>query len=357
MSGNSFGKIFKITTWGESHGAGVGVVVEGCPAGLPLKDADIQKELDRRRTGQSKVTTARKEKDRIRIMSGLFQGKTTGTPISMWVENEDADASKYEIIKDLFRPGHADYSYYMKYGFRDYRGGGRSSARETAGRVAAGAIAKKLLARHNIKIIGFTRRIGPYSAKTVDYDEIENNIVRCPDAKIAEKMVEHILKTRKKGDSVGGVVEVVAEGVPPGLGEPVFDRLDADLAKALMSIPAVKGVEVGTGFASADMLGSQHNDAFIMSGKRVRTKTNNAGGILGGISNGEDIVVRMAVKPTSSILKEQETVTVKGKKAFIRVEGRHDPCVCPRAVPVAESMVALTLIDHYLRNQLSRLDK
>lgn len=356
MPGSSFGKIFKITTWGESHGPGVGVVVEGCPAGLSLKEQEVQQELDRRRTGQSKVTTARKELDRVRIMSGLFQGKTTGTPIAMWVENEDSDSSKYEIIKDLFRPGHADYTYLMKYGLRDYRGGGRSSARETVGRVAAGAIAKKLLQRYKIKIIGYTLRIGPYIAKTIDYDEIENNIVRCPDKKIADQMIEHILKLRKKGDSVGGVVEVVVKGVPPGLGEPVFDRLDADLAKALMSIPAVKGVEVGAGFASAEMMGSQHNDAFVMSGKRVSTKTNNAGGILGGISNGEDIVVRMAVKPTSSILKEQETVTVKGKKAFIRVEGRHDPCVCPRAVPVAESMVALTLIDHYLRNKLSRLD-
>jgi chorismate synthase len=356
MSGSSFGKIFKITTWGESHGPGVGVVVEGCPAGLPLKEQEIQKELDRRKTGQSKVTTARKELDRVRIMSGLFQGKTTGTPISMWVENEDSDSSKYEIIKDLFRPGHADYTYLMKYGLRDYRGGGRSSARETVGRVAAGAIAKKLLQRYKIKIIGYTLRIGPCIAKTIDYDEIENNIVRCPDKKIADQMIEHILKLRKQGDSVGGVVEVVAKGVPPGLGEPVFDRLDADLAKALMSIPAVKGVEVGSGFASAEMIGSRHNDAFVMSGKRVSTKTNNAGGILGGISNGEDIIVRMAVKPTSSILKEQETVTVKGKKAFIRVEGRHDPCVCPRAVPIAESMVALTLADHYLRNKLSRLD-
>ncbi|MBI4389935.1 MAG: chorismate synthase [Nitrospinae bacterium] len=357
MSGNTFGKIFKIATWGESHGPGIGVVVEGCPAGLPLKEADMQKEIDRRRTGQSKVTTTRKERDAVRILSGVFQGKTTGTPIALWVENEDADSSKYELIKDLFRPGHADYTYLMKYGFRDYRGGGRSSARETVGRVAAGAIAKKLLARHKIKIVGYTLQIGPHRAKTFDYGEIENNIVRCPDKKIAGKMVDHIMNARKKGDSVGGIVEVVAQGVPPGLGEPVFDRLDADLAKALMSIPAVKGVEVGSGFASVGLLGSQHNDAFVMSGKKVTTRTNNAGGILGGISNGADIVVRMAVKPTSSILKEQETVTVKGEKALIRVEGRHDPCVCPRAVPIAESMVALTLIDHYLRNKLSRLPK
>lgn len=357
MSGNSFGNIFKITTWGESHGPGVGVVVEGCPAGLSLKEQEVQKELDRRRTGQSKVTTARKELDRVRIMSGLFEGRTTGTPIAMWVENADSDSSKYEIIKDLFRPGHADYTYLMKYGLRDHRGGGRSSARETVGRVAAGAIAKKLLQHYKIKVIGYSLSIGPYRAKTIDYDEIENNIVRCPDKKAADQMIAHILKLRKKGDSVGGVVEVVAKGVPPGLGEPVFDRLDADLAKALMSIPAVKGVEVGSGFSSAGMTGSSHNDAFVMKGKRVSTRTNNAGGILGGISNGEDIIVRMAVKPTSSILKEQETVTTKGKKAFIRVEGRHDPCVCPRAVPIAESMVALTLIDHYLRNKLSRLDK
>lgn len=355
MSGNSFGKIFKISTWGESHGAGVGVVVEGCPAGLPLKEQEIQKELDRRRTGQSKVTTTRKEGDRVRIMSGVFQGKTTGTPISMWVENQDADSSKYETIKDLYRPGHADYTYDMKFGFRDYRGGGRSSARETVGRVAAGAIAKKLLKRHKIRVTGYTRQIGPCVARKIDLGQIEKNIVRCPDGKIAEKMIDHIMQARKRGDSVGGVVEVIAQGVPPGLGEPVFDRLDADLAKAVMSIPAVKGVEVGIGFEAANMLGSQCNDAFVMKGKKITTRTNHAGGILGGISNGADIVLRLVVKPTSSINKTQDTVTRQGKTARIRVEGRHDPCVCPRAVPIAEAMVALTLIDHYLRNQLSRL--
>ena len=355
MSGNSFGKIFKISTWGESHGAGVGVVVEGCPAGLPLKEQEIQKELDRRRTGQSKVTTTRKEGDRVRIMSGVFQGKTTGTPISMWVENQDADSSKYETIKDLYRPGHADYTYDMKFGFRDYRGGGRSSARETVGRVAAGAIAKKLLKRHKIRVTGYTRQIGPCVARKIDLGQIEKNIVRCPDGKIAEKMIDHIMQARKHGDSVGGVVEVIAQGVPPGLGEPVFDRLDADLAKAVMSIPAVKGVEVGIGFEAANMLGSQCNDAFVMKGKKITTRSNHAGGILGGISNGADIVLRLVVKPTSSINKTQDTVTRQGKTARIRVEGRHDPCVCPRAVPIAEAMVALTLIDHYLRNQLSRL--
>lgn len=355
MSGSTYGKVFKITTWGESHGDGVGVVVEGCPAGLPLKESDIQKDLDRRRTGQSKVTTTRKEGDKIIIMSGVFKGKTTGTPISMRVDNKDADSSKYELIKHLYRPGHADYTYDMKFGFRDYRGGGRSSARETVGRVAAGAIAKKLLARDKITVTGFTRQIGHLSATTVNFKEIEKNIVRCPDAKTAEKMVDAIMQARKNGDSLGGVVEVIAQGVPAGLGEPVFDRLDADLAKAVMSIPAVKGMEIGAGFQTATMTGSECNDVFVMKNKKVTTQTNNAGGILGGISNGMDIVVKLVVKPTSSINKAQDTITQKGKKAEIRVEGRHDPCVAPRAVPIAEAMVALTLIDHLLRNKTSQL--
>ena len=355
MSGSSFGKLFKITTWGESHGLGLGVVIEGCPAGLPIKESEIQLELNRRRTGQSKVTTTRKEGDQIQILSGVFKGKTTGTPISLLVKNEDADSSKYELIKDLYRPGHADYTYDMKYGFRDYRGGGRSSARETVGRVAAGAIAKKLLARERIKIIGFTRQVGKHIAKNIDYTEIENNIVRCPDNKIAEKMINSIMRARKKGDSLGGVVEVIAQGVPAGLGEPVFDRLDADLAKAVMSMPAVKGVEIGVGFQSAVMTGSECNDVFTMKNKKVITTTNNAGGILGGISNGMDIVIRLVVKPTSSINKAQDTVTQQGKKAEIRVEGRHDPCVATRAVPIAEAMVAITLIDHLYRNKSARL--
>ena len=355
MSGSSFGKLFKITTWGESHGRALGVVIEGCPAGLPLKESEIQLELNRRKTGQSKVTTTRKEGDQIQIMSGVFNGKTTGTPISLLVRNEDADSSKYELIKDLYRPGHADYTYDMKYGFRDYRGGGRSSARETVGRVAAGAIAKKLLAREKIKIIGFTRQVGKHIAGKIDYEEIENNIVRCPDVKMAEKMINAIMRARKKGDSLGGIVEVVAHGVPAGLGEPVFDRLDADLAKAVMCIPAVKGVEIGAGFKSATMTGSECNDEFVMKNKTAATATNNAGGILGGISNGMDIIVKLVVKPTSSINKAQNTVTQKGKKAEIRVEGRHDPCVAPRAVPIAEAMVALTLIDHFYRTKFSKL--
>lgn len=355
MAGNSFGQLFRITTWGESHGKGIGVVIDGCPAGLPLNEKDIQKELERRRTGQSKVTTTRREPDKIRIMSGVFAGKTTGTPISLLVENEDADSSKYDLIKDLYRPGHADFTYDMKYGFRDHRGGGRSSARETVGRVAAGAIAKKILAKHKVKVFAYTKQIGNLVAKKMDYSEIEKNIVRCPDKKIAEKMVSAILRVRKQGDSLGGIIEVVAQGVPAGWGEPVFDRLDADLAKALMCLPAVKGVEVGIGFEAARLKGSQCNDIFISKGKKIITKTNNAGGILGGISNGNDIVLRMVVKPTSSINKVQDTVTTTGKKAKIRVEGRHDPCVAPRAVPMAETMVALVLVDHLLRNQTSRM--
>ena len=355
MPGSSYGSLFKISTWGESHGEGIGVVVDGCPAGLPLKEADIQKELNRRKTGQSKVTTMRKETDRVRILSGIFKGKTTGTPIALWVENQDADSSKYEEIKHLFRPGHADFTYLMKHGFRDYRGGGRSSARETVGRVAAGAIARKLLARKRIKIIGYTKQIGPYTARKMDFKQIEKNIVRCPDKKMAQKMVEHILDARKKGNSVGGVVELVAKGVPAGLGEPVFDKLDADLAKAMMSIPAVKGIEFGIGFEAANMYGSECNDPYTVKGNKIITNTNNAGGIHGGISNGSDIVLRMVVKPTSSINRPQDTVTVDGKKAKIRVEGRHDPCVSPRAVPIAEAMMALTLIDHLMRNQFSQL--
>ncbi|MGP0565622.1 MULTISPECIES: chorismate synthase [unclassified Nitrospina] len=355
MPGNTFGQLFRISTWGESHGESIGVVIDGCPAGLPITAEEIQKELDRRRTGQSKVTTTRKEPDQIRILSGVFQGKTTGTPLAMMVENADADSSKYELIKHLYRPGHADFTYDKKYGFRDYRGGGRSSARETVGRVAAGAIAKKLLARHKIKVFAYTRQIGDLAMQSFSQREIENNIVRCPDKKMAERMVEAILQARKDGDSLGGVIEVVAKGVPAGLGEPVFDRLDADLAKGLMSLPAVKGVEVGIGFEAARLRGSEANDVFIAKNGKITTKTNNAGGVLGGISNGNDIVLRMVVKPTSSINREQDTVTQKGRKAKIRVEGRHDPCVAPRAVPMAEAMVALVLIDHLLRQKQAQL--
>ncbi|HWP49749.1 MAG TPA: chorismate synthase [Candidatus Limnocylindrales bacterium] len=358
MAGSSFGNLFVLTTWGESHGKAIGVVVDGCPAGLDLKEEDIQKELDRRRVGQSRVTSQRKEEDRVEILSGIFEGKTTGAPISMIVYNKDVDSSKYEPIKHLFRPGHADYTYQMKYGLRDYRGGARASARETVGRVAAGAIAKKILwEKEQIRIIGYTKQVGRFKAQKIDFSQIEQNLVRCPDPEVAKQMEEAIVQARKQGDSLGGIVEVVAQHVPPGLGEPVFDKLDADLAKALMSIPAVKGVEIGTGFAAAEMMGSEHNDPFTVIDGKIRTTRNHAGGILGGISNGEDIIVRMVVKPTSSILKTQPTVDIFGHPAEIRVEGRHDPCLCPRAVPVAEAMVALVLVDHWLRNKVSRFDK
>lgn len=353
MSGNTFGKIFCVTTWGESHGPGVGVVIDGCPAGLSLSEKDIQKELDRRRTGQSKVSTSRKEKDRAAIFSGVFKGKTTGAPISILVENHDADSSSYEKIKDLFRPGHADFTYNAKYGFRDYRGGGRSSGRETVGRVAAGAVAKKLLASHGMEIFGYTIQIHDVMVKKFDRKEIERNGVRCPDKHAGKLMVERILEFKDKGDSVGGIIEIRATGVPAGLGEPVFDKLDADLAKAIMSLGAVKGVEIGAGFRAADMLGSQNNDPFVSKDGVPGLESNNSGGILGGISTGADIILRAAVKPTPSISIAQRTVDAKGKERKLRVEGRHDPCICPRIIPGAESMVAITLADHFLRRRAS----
>jgi chorismate synthase len=355
MSGSSFGVLFRIQTFGESHGPGLGVTIDGCPAGLEFDEELIRRDLARRRVGQSKVTSQRQEEDEFQVLSGVFDGRTTGTPIGLIFYNRDADSSKYETIKQLYRPGHADFTYDAKYGFRDYRGGGRSSARETVGRVAAGAIAKMLLARAGVAITGFVAQIGPIAMETYDPEEIERNIVRCPDPAAAERMIEAILEARRDGDSLGGLVEVRAEGVPAGLGEPVFDRLDADIAKALMCIPAVKGVEVGAGFAVVARRGSENNDAFETRDGRIRTRTNNAGGILGGISTGEPIVVRMAVKPTSSILLEQETVTQAGEPTTVKVLGRHDPCVCPRAVPIAEAMVALVLADHLLRQRAARV--
>ncbi len=352
MSGNTFGSIFRVTTWGESHGLAVGVVIDGCPAGLPLSEKDIQKELDRRRSGRSKVTTARKERDSAVILSGVFKGKTTGVSISILVENQDIDSSAYEKIKGLFRPGHADFTYMKKYDFRDHRGGGRSSGRETVGRVAAGAVARKLLSSNGIDVFGYTTQIHDIVMGRFDRKEIEKNDVRCPDKEAAKLMVDKILHFKKMGDSVGGVVEVRAVGVPVGLGEPVFDKLDADLAKALVSIGAVKGVEIGAGFEAAKLLGSQNNDPITSTKTKV---SNNAGGILGGISSGADIVIRAAVKPTPSISKPQRTIDLKGRAKEIKVEGRHDPCICPRIVPVAESMVAIVIADHLLRNRVSRM--
>jgi chorismate synthase len=354
MAGNSFGSHVRITTFGESHGRAIGAVIDGVRPGLPIDIDYIQRELDRRRPGQSAVTTSRAEADRIEILSGVFEGKTTGTPVCMLIWNKDQKPQAYEKIKDMFRPGHAGFTYLAKFGVSDYRGGGRSSGRETAARVAAGAFAKKLLASRGIDIYAYTLEAGGIRARKFVRDQIEKNPLRAPDPGAARKMEKLILKMKKEGDSVGGIVEVVVRNPPAGLGDPVFDKLEADLAKALMSIGAIKGFEVGNGFAAARLRGSRNNDPMFLDRKsgRVRTRTNNAGGIAGGISNGEDIVVRIAVKPPSSIRKKQETVTVDGKPATISVEGRHDPCICPRVVPVAESMVALTIIDHLMRQRL-----
>ncbi len=356
MSGNTFGKIFKVTTWGESHGAALGVVVDGCPAELELSEAEIQHELDRRKPGVSEITTERKEADEVRILSGVFGGKTLGTPISMLVWNKDVDSSPYVAIKDIARPGQADFTYQMKYGIRDYRGGGRASARETVARVAAGAIAKKILAMHDIQILGHVVEIGGIVAKEVGIEELKTNVdknaVRCADLEAAEDMEALIKQVKAAGDSIGGIVEVIAFGVPTGLGEPVFDKLDAELAKALMSIGAVKGVEVGAGFAAARMKGSEMNDEFIIKEGRISTRTNSAGGILGGISTGAPVVCRIAVKPTPSISKPQRSVDMaKMEEVELKIKGRHDPCICPRIVPVAEAMVRLVLVDYLMRNE------
>lgn len=355
MSGNSIGAIFRVTTWGESHGEAVGAVIDGCPAGLELSPDDFEADMARRRPGQSLATTARAELDKVLILSGTFNGKTTGAPISLMIKNLDVDSSPYEPIKDIFRPGHADYTYLAKYGLRDHRGGGRASARETAARVAAGVVAKKILASAGISVLGFTKRLGGISAAAYDPEEIEKNPVRCPDATAAREMMAKIEEAKLRGESLGGVVEVVARGVPPGLGEPVFDKLDADIAKALVSIGAVKGVEFGAGFASADMPGSQCNDQMASKGGEIIWLSNNAGGILGGITSGQEIVVSLAVKPTSSISRPQRTVDTSGRERTIELAGRHDPAICPRIVPVAEAMVAIVLADHLLRQRASRL--
>ncbi|HWQ20664.1 MAG TPA: chorismate synthase [Methanotrichaceae archaeon] len=363
MSGSSFGTIFRITTWGESHGRAIGAIVDGCPAGMALSEDDIQKELDRRRPGQSKASTQRREEDRVEILSGIFEGRTTGTPISLLIWNKDAKSSAYDSIRDTPRPGHADYTYQARFGIRDHRGGGRSSARETAGRVAAGAIARKLLDQEGIYLAGYVTELGGIKADishAVDIlslrAEAESNPIRCPDPNAASRMMQLLNEVREGGDSLGGVVEVVARGVPPGIGDPVFDKLDADLAKALMSIGAVKAVEIGLGMKSARMRGSEMNDPIIFSDGKVGFETNNAGGILGGISTGEAIICRIAVKPTPSISRKQRTVNLSSNQpAEIEIKGRHDPAIPPRVVPVAEAMVALVLADHLLRSRAARL--
>lgn len=355
MPGNTFGHSFRITTWGESHGRALGVVIDGVPAGLLLDTEIVQKELDRRRPGQSAVSTPRSEADKVEILSGIFEGKTTGTPISMMVWNKDADSSSYDNIKDLPRPGHADYPYMEKYGIRDHRGGGRSSARETIGRVAAGAVAKEILSNFGIDIIAHVIELGGIRAKEMHFDtikaDLEKTPVRCADLEAAQLMLEKVGKAREEHESIGGVVEIIAIGLPPGIGEPVFDKLDADIAKAIMSIGAVKGVEIGIGNEAAQMKGSQMNDPFVLEDGKITAQTNNAGGILGGLSTGMPIICRASVKPTPSISKVQHTVNTKEmKNSEIIIKGRHDPTIPPRMIPVAEAMMALVLVDHMIRS-------
>jgi chorismate synthase len=354
---SQFGEIFRIATWGESHGGGVGVVVDGCPPRIELSEEDIQVDLDRRRPGQSEIVTPRKEEDKCRILSGVFQGRTLGTPISVMVMNKDARPEAYTEMETTYRPSHADYTYDAKYGIRNWQGGGRASARETIGRVAAAVIAKKVLKQLSteFEIVAYVKRIFDIEAavdpETVQFEAVESNIVRCPDPAVIEKMIELIKRFRSEGDSAGGVVECVVRGVPPGLGEPVFDKLESDLAKAMMSLPATKGFEIGSGFAGAAMRGSEHNDPFEMRDGRVRTTTNRSGGVQGGISNGEANIFRTAFKPTATITRKQQTVSTAHENTELAARGRHDPCVLPRAVPMVEAMAALVLCDHALRQR------
>ncbi len=358
--GSIYGKIFSISTFGESHGAGIGVVIDGCPAGVSFDASFIQDELTRRKPGQSRITTQRKEADEFEVLSGVFEGVTTGTPIALLIRNEDQRSKDYAHIADRFRPSHADFTYEEKYGIRDYRGGGRSSARETAARVAAGAIAKLMLKELGVSISAFVSQVGPIkvskSYKELDLSEAENNAVRCADPEVAGEMFDFIDSVRKNGDSVGGVVFCVAKGVPAGWGEPVFDKLHAELGKAMLSINAVKGFEYGSGFDGVEMLGSAHNDAFYRDEQGVvRTRTNFSGGIQGGISNGEDIYFRVAFKPVATIMQDQDSLNKAGETVVISGKGRHDPCVVPRAVPIVEAMAALVLADFYLRNKTSKI--
>lgn len=350
MPGSSFGTILRISTWGESHGKALGVVIDGCPPMIKISEKEIQQELDRRRPGQSKIVTPRQEKDRVEILSGVFEGKTTGTPISLVVFNHDAKSEQYSELQDKYRPSHADLSYELKYGIRNWQGGGRASARETIGRVAAGVFAKKIIGE--IEITAYVKEIHgiktQIDASKITRKMVESNLVRCPDTKIAAKMLSEIEKAQKSGDTVGGVIECVVKGCPPGLGSPVFDKLEARLAQAMLSLPATKGFEIGSGFAGTLLKGSEHNDAFFMEKGKIRTKTNHSGGIQGGISNGEPIIFRIAFKPVATIFKDQKTVDKSGKNTTLRMTGRHDPCVLPRAVPIVEAMTALVLADEYL---------
>jgi chorismate synthase len=360
MAGNSFGEIFRITTFGESHGKAIGVVIDGCPAGLTIDESFIQQELDRRKPGQSTITTQRKESDVFEILSGVFKGKSTGSPIAVIIKNEDAKPEDYAHLENTFRPSHADYTYEVKYGHRDYRGGGRSSARETAARVIAGAVAKQLLKHERINIAAYVSQVGKLKLKK-NYSElnllnIDSNIVRCPDAATANRMIELIQETRAKGDTIGGVVTCVVQGCPVGLGEPVFDKLHADLAKAMLSINAVHGFEYGSGFEGATSYGSENNDVFTTdSARNITTSSNHSGGIQGGISNGMDIYFNVAFKPVATLMQIQQSVDKEGNAVEVKGKGRHDPCVAPRAVPIVEAMAALVIVDHLLRNRTAKL--
>lgn len=357
--GSSFGKLFKIHTYGESHGPALGVVIEGCPAGLEIDEEFIQSELDRRKPGQSKITTQRKESDNFEILSGVFEGRSTGTPISILIRNKDQKSKDYSHIADKFRPSHADYTFQAKYGLRDYRGGGRSSARETVARVAAGAIAKQLLAHYGISCQAFVSQVGALKLEKnyqeLDLAQTDSNIVRCPDAEMAEQMIELIDQTRKNRDTIGGIITGVIQGTPAGLGEPVFDKLHAEIGKAMLSINAVKGFEFGSGFDGIQMNGSAHNDEFFTEGDEVKTKTNHSGGIQGGISNGEDIYFNVAFKPVATIMQDQASVNEGGEAVTVSGKGRHDPCVVPRAVPIVEAMSALVIADYLLISRSNRL--
>jgi len=361
--GNTFGQLFRITTFGESHGGGIGVVIDGCPPKIAISEADIQRELDRRRPGQSKITTQRQEEDRCEILSGIFEGKTLGTPIGILVRNKDARPQDYAEVAKKFRPSHGDFTYEAKYGIRNWQGGGRASARETIGRVAAAVVARKVLRSFypKIDIVAYVTQIHELAAKIdrskVKMGDVDANIVRCPDKVAAKKMISLIEKTRAEGDSLGGIIECVVRDAPVGLGEPVFDKLEADLAKAMLSLPATKGFEIGSGFSATRMRGSEHNDPFEMRGGKIRTSTNYSGGIQGGISNGEEIYFRVAFKPTATIAREQKTVSASREQTKLAARGRHDPCVLPRAVPMVEAMAALVLCDHALRQRAISFSK
>lgn len=356
--GNSYGTLFKISTFGESHGLAIGVVIDGCPAGLEIDEAFIQSELTRRKPGQSKITTQRKEDDTFKILSGVFEGKSTGAPIAIVIENQDQRSKDYSHIENTFRPSHADFTYQEKYGIRDHRGGGRSSARETAARVAAGAIAKLLLRKYSVEISAFVSQVGELKAPhytSLDLSKTEDNIVRCPDHATAEKMIALIDQVRLDRDTIGGIVTCVIKNTPVGLGEPVFDKLHAELGKAMLSINAVKGFEYGSGFEGVQLRGSEHNDEFYNDGNRIRTKTNHSGGAQGGISNGEDIYFNVAFKPVATIMQDQQSVDKDGNEAVVSGKGRHDPCVVPRAVPIVEAMAALVIVDFVLRARANQL--